>query len=277
MKILKCIVAGVLFWLIAQVLGWFMFHPILGSAKGFVVSFLLNGDTFGSRFFDQYQLFALLEGVTFSLGYFFLSRGISGNSFKRGIIVSAIFLLIWLPNLMYGFRELRILLYVSSKVFLGGLLVAFVLRDSIPTNISSISTQNFISAKFGRWLFAGIASGLIAHVLETLYLPLAKLSYYFKLLSSVKLILFYLLEGLSISLCFAVFYKGLPGKRVKKGIIFGLIIWAVFYNFPTNTYNLKMTQYFLQVIYKLCAIVLGGIVISALYGNPKDEKIEGKD
>src|SRR3972149_115897 len=82
--------------------------------------------------------------------------------------------------------------------------------------------------------------------------------------------------GLMVALAFAILYKGIPGTGIKKGLIFGFILWLItrvggelfFYAMSPIPFMLVIAGW----LHGLFAGPLGGIVLAAIYGK----SLEGK-
>lgn len=82
--------------------------------------------------------------------------------------------------------------------------------------------------------------------------------------------------GLMVALAFAILYKGIPGTGIKKGLIFGLILWLItrlageifFYVMSPIPFMLVVAGW----LHGLIQGALGGSVIAAIYGK----SLEGK-
>ena len=85
-----------------------------------------------------------------------------------------------------------------------------------------------------------------------------------------------ILSGLLIALAYAILYKGIPGTGIKKGLIFGFILWLItrvggelfFYAMSPIPFMLVIAGW----LHGLFAGPLGGIVLAAIYGK----SLEGK-
>ena len=86
-----------------------------------------------------------------------------------------------------------------------------------------------------------------------------------------------ILGGLMVALAYAVLYKGIPGIGVRRGLVFGLILWLItrlagelfFYAMCPIPFMLVVAGW----IHGLIVGALGGIVVAAIYGKslePKD-------
>jgi len=77
--------------------------------------------------------------------------------------------------------------------------------------------------------------------------------------------------GLMIALSYAILYKGIPGTGLKKGLIFGLILWLItrlagelfWYTMSPIPFMLVVAGW----LHGLIAMSLGGIAIAAIYGK----------
>jgi len=83
-------------------------------------------------------------------------------------------------------------------------------------------------------------------------------------------------SGLMIALGYALLYRGIPGTGIKKGLIFGFILWLMtrvggelfFYAMSPIPFMLVVAGW----IHGLIVGTLGGIVLAAIYGK----SLEGK-
>ena len=77
--------------------------------------------------------------------------------------------------------------------------------------------------------------------------------------------------GILLSFGFAVLYKGIPGKGLKKGLLYGLILWLIFILFVEFWNYLQLNIPFMVVVagilYYLITLPLGGLAIAAIYGK----------
>ena len=79
-------------------------------------------------------------------------------------------------------------------------------------------------------------------------------------------------SGLMIALGYALLYKGIPGAtNLKKGLMFGFIVW-----FMTRLtgelfwYSMSPIPFILVIagwIHGILVLLLGGLVIAAIYGK----------
>lgn len=80
-----------------------------------------------------------------------------------------------------------------------------------------------------------------------------------------------ILGGLMVALAYAILYKGIPGSGIKKGVIFGLILWLItrfagelfFYVMSPIPFMLVIAGW----IHGLIQGSLGGLAIAAIYGK----------
>jgi len=78
-------------------------------------------------------------------------------------------------------------------------------------------------------------------------------------------------SGLMISLGFALLYKGIPSTGIKKGLMFGFILWLII-RLAGELFWYAMTPIpFMLVVagwvHGLIAMLLGGVVMAAIYGK----------
>lgn len=77
--------------------------------------------------------------------------------------------------------------------------------------------------------------------------------------------------GLMVALAYAILYKGIPCTGIRKGLIFGLILWLIT-RFAGELFFYVMSPIpFMLVIagwlHGLIAGAIGGIAIAAIYGK----------
>ena len=84
-------------------------------------------------------------------------------------------------------------------------------------------------------------------------------------------------SGLMISLGYALLYKGIPGTGLKKGLVFGLIVWLIMrFAGELFWYTMSPIPFMLVIagwIHGLVVSLLGGLILAAIYGKslePKD-------
>jgi hypothetical protein len=80
------------------------------------------------------------------------------------------------------------------------------------------------------------------------------------------------LLGVVHGLVFALIVGGLPGRRLKRGLLYGLIIWLMSHLFfelngPYGLLGEPMPLVGVELIVSLIGALLEGIVISAVYGR----------
>ncbi len=77
--------------------------------------------------------------------------------------------------------------------------------------------------------------------------------------------------GIILSFGFAILYQGIPGRGLKKGFFYGLILWVLFVLFAEFWNFLQLDIPFMVVIagllHYLITLPLGGVVIAAFYGQ----------
>jgi hypothetical protein len=78
-------------------------------------------------------------------------------------------------------------------------------------------------------------------------------------------------SGLMIALVFAVIYRGIPGTGLKKGLIYGFLLWLIA-RFAGEFFMYTLMPYsFMLVVagwlHGICGMLLGGILIAAIYGK----------
>jgi hypothetical protein len=82
-------------------------------------------------------------------------------------------------------------------------------------------------------------------------------------------------SGLMVSLAYAILYKGIPGEGLKKGLIFGLILWLVTRLAGELFYYVMSPIPFMLVVagwlHGLLVAALGGIALAAIYGKSLEQ------
>lgn len=78
-------------------------------------------------------------------------------------------------------------------------------------------------------------------------------------------------SGLMIALGYALLYKGIPGNGLKKGLMFGLILWLIVrLAGELSWYAMSPVPFMLVVagwLHGIIVMLLGGLVIAAIYGK----------
>lgn len=82
-------------------------------------------------------------------------------------------------------------------------------------------------------------------------------------------------SGLMVALAYAILYKGIPGTGIKKGLVFGLILWLItrvagelfFYAMSPIPFMLVVAGW----LHGLIVGALGGVVIAAVYGKSLEQ------
>lgn len=85
-------------------------------------------------------------------------------------------------------------------------------------------------------------------------------------------------SGLMIALVYAIFYKGIPGSGLKKGLMFGLVLWLIV-RFAGELFWYAMSPVpFMLVLagwlHGLIVMSLGGLAIAAIYGKSLEQHKE---
>lgn len=83
-------------------------------------------------------------------------------------------------------------------------------------------------------------------------------------------------SGLTVAFAYSVLYKGIPGAGLKKGLVFGLILWLImsfagkmfFYASSPIPFMLLVAGW----LHGLIVMSLGGVVIAAIYGKSLEEE-----
>ena len=83
-------------------------------------------------------------------------------------------------------------------------------------------------------------------------------------------------SGLMISLGYALLYKGIPGTGLKKGLVFGLIVWLIMrFAGELFWYTMSPIPFMLVIagwIHGLVVSLLGGLILAAIYGKSLEPK-----
>jgi hypothetical protein len=85
-----------------------------------------------------------------------------------------------------------------------------------------------------------------------------------------------LYTGLMLSICYAVFYNGIPGEGIKKGLNFALLIWIA------TSVNREFFDYFVYPVPFMTVIaalvqgftlhIAGGVLLPVIYGKSLDNR-----
>ncbi|MFC1655814.1 hypothetical protein ACFL3C_03020 [Patescibacteria group bacterium] len=75
-----------------------------------------------------------------------------------------------------------------------------------------------------------------------------------------------LLTAFLFTLVYAIFYKGIPGKGVKKGMIYGILLWLVGPLVGTLVMPVYMTIAWTVVIYWIIQMFILKLILGALVG-----------
>jgi hypothetical protein len=126
-----------------------------------------------------------------------------------------------------------------------------------------------ISEAFG-WLIYGLLFAKWGEQASHLSRPMESLTW------RIGMPLADIINGLMIALAFALLYKGIPGTGLKKGLVFGLILWLIvglagqlfWYTMSPIPFMLLVAGW-LQI---LIAMSLGGLAVSAIYGKSLESK-----
>ena len=85
-----------------------------------------------------------------------------------------------------------------------------------------------------------------------------------------------IIRALLFALVFAILYKGIPGKGVNKGMIYGVLVWIVGALAGIATMPFYMTIATTVVIYwiigALVLSVINGAIVGALYKEKKKSR-----
>ncbi len=135
--------------------------------------------------------------------------------------------------------------------------------------------------KVWRWLLASVLFFVVGQVIVMGVYGGLFPNYYqgyesFRPMSSMHfrcgLPLMSLIQSMVIALLYAVFCKGIPGAGVLKGVVFGLLLWLMTGCGIIITYCTMIEPFPVPcLVYTLSAMIIGGMVISAVYGKVMDE------
>jgi hypothetical protein len=85
-----------------------------------------------------------------------------------------------------------------------------------------------------------------------------------------------IVRGILFALVFAILYKGIPGKGVNKGMLYGVLVWAVGALPGIATMPFYMTIATTVVVYwiiqSLVLSVISGAIVGALYKEKKKSR-----
>lgn len=132
-----------------------------------------------------------------------------------------------------------------------------------------------------RWLLASVLFFVIAQIIAMVVYGVLFPNYYqgyefFRPMSSLHfrfgLPLMGLIQAMIVCLLYAVFYKGIPGVGILKGLSFGLLMWlpngcGIVITFCTTIEPFPVPC----LVYTLVSMIVGGLVMAAVYGKSLDE------
>ncbi|MBU1752560.1 hypothetical protein KKG56_01680 [bacterium] len=128
-----------------------------------------------------------------------------------------------------------------------------------------------------RWLLASVLFFVIAQVVAIGVYGGLFPNYYegyvaFRPMSSLHfrfgLPLMGLIQAMVISLLYAVFYKGIPGAGILKGVVFGLLLWLMTGCGIVITYCTTVMPFPVPcLVQTIISMIIGGVVISAVYAK----------
>lgn len=143
-----------------------------------------------------------------------------------------------------------------------------------------------INIKVVRGILGGFAFGIIGEIFgwlvygilfmrwsleaEQLWRPMESLHW------RIGMPLADIFSGMMVALVYAILYKGIPGAGIKKGLVFGLLLWLIT-RFAGELFYYAMSPIpFMLVIagwlHGLIVGTLGGITIAAIYGKSLEDK-----
>ncbi|MBI4848073.1 MAG: hypothetical protein HY808_05770 [Nitrospirae bacterium] len=132
-----------------------------------------------------------------------------------------------------------------------------------------------------RWLLASVLFFVVAQAIAMGVYGALFPNYYqgyeaFRPMSSLHfrfgLPLVSLMQSMVISLLYAVFYKGIPGAGILKGIVFGFLLWLMTGCGIVLSYCTTIEPFPVPcLVQTLAGMIVGGMVISAVYGKVGDE------
>lgn len=85
--------------------------------------------------------------------------------------------------------------------------------------------------------------------------------------------------GIILALIYALLYRGIPGRGIVKGLVFGLFVWLV-----GTVPGMLATYTFMRIatgvviywtIQGLVVLLVEGIIIAAIYGTPEKGEDNG--
>ncbi|MBU0567218.1 hypothetical protein KJ693_03880 [bacterium] len=80
--------------------------------------------------------------------------------------------------------------------------------------------------------------------------------------------------GIILALVYALLIKSIPGKGIVKGLVFGLFVWLVGIlpgMLATYTFmRIATTVVIYWTIQGLVVLLVEGVIIAAIYGNPEE-------
>jgi len=144
-----------------------------------------------------------------------------------------------------------------------------------------------MTKKVLRWLLASVLFFVIAQIIAMVVYGVLFPNYYqgyeaFRPMTSLHfrfgLPLMGMVQAMIFSLLFVVFYKGIPWAGILKGVSFGLLMWLPSGCGIIITYCTTIEPFPVPcLVYTLISMIVGGLVMSAVYGKSLEEKARGKN
>ena len=85
-----------------------------------------------------------------------------------------------------------------------------------------------------------------------------------------------LVGAMIFAFVFALLYKSIPGKCFVKGIVYGVLVWALGSLIGVTTMSCYMTISYVVVLYWVLAHLVFNVITGAIVGLIYCEKTKGK-
>ncbi|MDY7032143.1 MAG: hypothetical protein SVY10_09595 [Thermodesulfobacteriota bacterium] len=122
-----------------------------------------------------------------------------------------------------------------------------------------------VIGEFFGWLIYGVLFMKWSEQVSQLWRPMDSLHW------RIGMPLTDIFYGLMVALGYAILYKGIPGTNLKKGLMFGLILWLITrLTGELFWYTMSPIPFMLVIagwVHGILVMLLGGLVIAAIYGK----------
>lgn len=124
-----------------------------------------------------------------------------------------------------------------------------------------------------RWLIAGVVAAVLSHVTGGFLLHVIWAQFCEGARQNLRfagavpwgwIVLLQLFGGWLFALIYALFYKGLPGRGIRKGVSYGFFIWVVYVviYFFINMYIVTVP---IWILGGLVSSMLSGVAVAAIF------------